>query len=60
MLVQLAAAPLDKNAIVQKLVGIAHTDEEGIVHEQTAVAARSMTGINVRLAHYADSSQTPP
>ena len=43
MLVQLAAAPLDKNAIVQKLVGIAHTDEEGIVHEQTAVAARSMT-----------------
>jgi len=48
MLVQLAAAPLDKNAIVQKLVGIAHTDEEGIVHEQTAVAARSMTEIKVR------------
>jgi hypothetical protein len=31
----------DKNAIVQKLVGIA--DEDGIVHVQTAVAARSMT-----------------
>jgi hypothetical protein len=36
------------NAIVQKLVGIAHTDEDGIVHEQTAVAARSMTEIKVR------------
>jgi hypothetical protein len=33
----------DKNAIVQKLVEIAHTVEEGIVHEQTAIAARSMT-----------------
>jgi hypothetical protein len=33
----------DKNAIVQKLVDIAHTDEDGIVHEQTAIAARSMT-----------------
>ena len=33
----------DKNAIVQKLVEIAHTDEAGIVHEQTAIAARSMT-----------------
>ena len=32
-----------KNAIVQKLVEIAHTDEDGIVHEQTAIAARSMT-----------------
>jgi hypothetical protein len=28
--------------------GIAHTDENGIVHEQTAVAARSMTEINIR------------
>jgi hypothetical protein len=33
----------DKNAIVQKLVEIANTDEDGIVHEQTAVAVRSMT-----------------
>ena len=33
----------DQNAIVQKLVEIAHTDEDGIVHEQTAIAARSMT-----------------
>src|SRR5215813_6414277 len=33
----------DKNAIVQKLVEIAHTDEDGIVHEQTAIAARSLT-----------------
>jgi hypothetical protein len=33
----------DKDAIVQKLVEIAHTDEDGIVHEQTAIAARSMT-----------------
>jgi hypothetical protein len=33
----------DKNAIVQKLVEIANTDEDGIVHEQTAIAARSMT-----------------
>jgi hypothetical protein len=30
--------------LVQKLVEIAHTDEDGIVHEQTAIAARSMTG----------------
>ena len=29
--------------LVQKLVEIAHTDEDGIVHEQTAIAARSMT-----------------
>jgi hypothetical protein len=36
-------AAFDKNAIVQKLVEIAHTDEDGIVHEQTAIAARSMT-----------------
>jgi hypothetical protein len=33
----------DKNAIVQKLVEIAHTDEDGIVHEQTTIAARCMT-----------------
>ena len=33
----------DKNAIVQKLVEIADPDEDGIVHEQTAIAARSMT-----------------
>ena len=33
----------DKNAVVQKLIKIARTDEDGIVHEQTAIAARSMT-----------------
>src|SRR5262245_49543510 len=33
----------DRNAIVQKLAEIAHTDQDGIVHEQTAIAARSMT-----------------
>src|SRR5215472_725131 len=33
----------DKNAIVQKFVEIAHTDEDGIVDEQTAIAARSLT-----------------
>jgi len=38
----------DKNAIVQKLVEIAHTDEDGIVHEQTAIAARSMTALHKR------------
>ena len=37
----------DKNAVVQKLIKIARTDEDGIVHEQTAIAARSMTEINV-------------
>ena len=44
----------DKNAIVQKLVEIAHTDEDGIVHEQTAIAARSLTEMFLNLLSIAN------
>ena len=32
----------DKNTIVQKLVKIAHIDEDGIVHEQTAIRGSTL------------------
>ena len=47
-------AAFDKNAIVQKLVEIAHTDEDGIVHEQTAIAARSLTEMFLNLLSIAN------
>ena len=53
-------AAFDKNAIVQKLVEIAHTDEDGIVHEQTAIAARSMTETFLNRLSIADRCPLSP
>src|SRR5262249_52314237 len=50
----------DKNDIVQKLVESAHTDEDGIVHEQTAIAARSMTETFLNRLSIADRCPLSP
>ena len=50
----------DKNAIVQKLVEIAHTDKDGIVDEQTAIAARSLTEMFLNVLSIANRCPLSP